>query len=903
MTTAAIALIAVTRQGIKRAADLAKRLSAPLLLVVPDQYASLARRSLEPGAPPDAPPGGESSCPSPLPALPASPSLTLAPTEHPSPSASPAYPSPPGPPAYPLPPPPPLHPSDRTPPASPAYPGIQLRYYKGPLADEIGPLFATGGQMVFFLSLGAVTRLIAPHLRSKHQDPGVLVVDEGGRFVIPALSGHIGGANAFAERVAALIGAIPVITTASDVQGTLAVDLLGRDLGWRLEAPKLNVTRVSAQVVNGQPVALIQECGSRDWWRRQRPLPANIHCFERFEDLDPAAYAGLLWVTRRELSPDLWQRFAGRLVVYRPPAEEDSLAPASGTADLRAAVPLVGNPPARESQRKIPPGPLPPEDRLFLGIGCDRGSALTTLEEAVAGALAQLHQDAAAVAAIATIDQKGDEAAILALARQGGWPLHLFSAAELAQVPVPNPSATVQARMGTPSVAEAAALLTATRSNPVPSSCPPLAADLGGGPRPPLDPTPSFQSGASPLAALPSWRAELPGKKFKYRGSDGKHATVAIARAQWVPPPPPQPAGKISLVSLGPGALEHMTLRARQAIADAEVVIGYATYLKLIPDLLVGKEVIRKAMTEELDRSLEAWEQARRGRRVALVSSGDIGVYGMAGPTYEVLLRAGWRPGEGVEVEVIPGCTALAACASLVGAPLTHDFCSISLSDLLTPWPVIARRLAAAAQGDFVIALYNPKSGKRTEQILAAQRILLRHRAPETPVAIVRAAYREGQAIQLSRLDAFADRPIGMLTTLLIGNASTYVQDGLMVTPRGYANKYQDLTGFARPGERAGRSLSLGLEGWRDAIRAHWQGSPAVSLEELAALFDTTIAEVLAIIGAEAPGISASASDGQAPTPDPGVPKPDPLASAPVLPASNRDPPASAPDSPPPASA
>jgi precorrin-3B C17-methyltransferase len=778
-----------------------------------------------------------------------------------------------------------------------------LRCYQGPLADEIGPLFATRDQMVFFLSLGAVTRLIAPHLSSKHQDPGVLVVDEGGRFVIPALSGHIGGANAFAERVAALIGAIPVITTASDVQGTLAVDLLGRDLGWRLEAPKLNVTRVSAQVVNGQPIALIQECGSRDWWRRENPLPANIHRFERFEDLDPAAYAGLLWVTRRELSPDLWQRFAGRLVVYRPPAEEDSLATASGATDLGAAVPLVANPPARDSLREIPRGPLPPAGSLILGIGCDRGTALTTLEEAVAGALAQLHQDPSAVAAIATIDQKGDEAAILALAHQGGWPLHLFSAAELAQVPVPNPSATVRARMGTPSVAEAAALLTAARSNPAPSSSPPLAADPGGGPRPPLEPTPAFQSGANPLGAIPSWRAELPGKKYKYRGSDGKHATVAIARAQWAPtgplaPAPPRPAGKISLVSLGPGALEHMTLRARQAIADAEVVIGYVTYLKLIPDLLVGKEVIRKAMTEELDRSLEAWEQARRGRRVALVSSGDIGVYGMAGPTYEVLLRAGWRPGEGIEVEVIPGCTALAACASLVGAPLTHDFCSISLSDLLTPWPVIARRLEAAAQGDFVIALYNPKSGKRTEQILAAQRILLRHRAPETPVAIVRAAYRPGQAIQLSRLDAFADHPIGMLTTLLIGNASTYVQDGLMVTPRGYANKYQDLTGFARPGEKAGRSLSLGLEGWRDAIRAHWQGSPAVSPEELAALFATSVAEVLAIIGAKAPGISASASGGQPPTPDSQAPKPDLLGSAPDLPASNRDPLASAPDSP-----
>ncbi|MGB7551563.1 MAG: cobalamin biosynthesis central domain-containing protein, partial [Chromatiaceae bacterium] len=201
-------------------------------------------------------------------------------------------------------------------------PSPRLIPYPGALKDQIGALFATYDQIVFFVSLGAVIRLIAPHLQSKHQDPGVLVVDEAGHFVIPALSGHVGGANAFAEHLAALLGATAVLTTASDVGQTLAVDLLGRELGWRLEAPKINVTRVSAHVVNGEPIALVQEAGRRDWWRRATPPPANIQVFARFEEIDPEAFRGLLWVTRRAISPDLWQRFAERLVVYRPPEDQ-----------------------------------------------------------------------------------------------------------------------------------------------------------------------------------------------------------------------------------------------------------------------------------------------------------------------------------------------------------------------------------------------------------------------------------------------------------------------------------------------------------------------------------------------------------------------------------------------------
>jgi cobalt-precorrin 5A hydrolase len=207
-------------------------------------------------------------------------------------------------------------------PTSAPGPSPRLIPYPGALKDQIGPLFATYDQIVFFVSLGAVIRLIAPHLQSKHQDPGVLVVDEAGRFVIPALSGHVGGANAFAEHLAGLLGATAVLTTASDVGQTLAVDLLGRELGWRLEAPKINVTRVSAHVVNGEPIALVQEAGRRDWWCRATPPPANIQVFARFEDIDPEAFRGLLWVTRRAISLDLWQRFAERLVVYRPPEDQ-----------------------------------------------------------------------------------------------------------------------------------------------------------------------------------------------------------------------------------------------------------------------------------------------------------------------------------------------------------------------------------------------------------------------------------------------------------------------------------------------------------------------------------------------------------------------------------------------------
>jgi precorrin-3B C17-methyltransferase len=264
--------------------------------------------------------------------------------------------------------------------------------------------------------------------------------------------------------------------------------------------------------------------------------------------------------------------------------------------------------------------------------------------------------------------------------------------------------------------------------------------------------------------------------------------------------------GLLAVVGIGPGAEEHMTPAALRAIAEAELVVGYTTYLKLVRHLLADKEVIRTGMTEEIDRARAAVERARAGARVALISSGDAGVYGMAGLVFQVLQEMGWRRDASPELRIVPGMTAINSCASLLGAPLVHDFCAISLSDLLTPWATIARRIEATAAADFVIGLYNPASGRRTRQIVEAQAIIRRYRNGTTPVGLVKSAYRKMQHGILTDLDHFLDYEIGMLTTVLVGSSQTFVFEGYMVTPRGYTNKYT-WDGAVLPGQRPGHSL------------------------------------------------------------------------------------------------
>lgn len=249
-------------------------------------------------------------------------------------------------------------------------------------------------------------------------------------------------------------------------------------------------------------------------------------------------------------------------------------------------------------------------------------------------------------------------------------------------------------------------------------------------------------------------------------------------------------SGKLLIIGFGPGSFEHITKRAREAIQESEVIIGYNTYVDLIAGLLTEQQVVRTGMTEEVSRAQEAVRQAKQGKKVAVISSGDAGVYGMAGLVYEVLMEQGWTREDGVQVEVIPGISAVHSAGSLLGAPIMHDSCTISLSDHLTPWELIAKRVEAAGMADFVIALYNPRSGRRTRQIIETQRILLKYRSPLTPVGIVKSAYRDRQHVVVTTLADMLNHDIGMLTTIIIGNSATKLYDGLMITPRGYQRKY-----------------------------------------------------------------------------------------------------------------
>lgn len=231
--------------------------------------------------------------------------------------------------------------------------------------------------------------------------------------------------------------------------------------------------------------------------------------------------------------------------------------------------------------------------------------------------------------------------------------------------------------------------------------------------------------------------------------------------------------------------MEHLTYKAKGAIDSAGVVIGYKTYLDLIEPLLMGKEVISSGMRQERDRCARAIGLAASGKIVALISGGDPGIYGMAGLVFE--LASSTPPDRLPSFEVIPGIAALNACASRLGAPLMHDFASISLSDLLTPWEVIKKRLEAASAADFVIVLYNPKSKARTEQIAEARDIILKYRDGNTPVGIVRHATRADETITITTLSKMLSNDIDMQSIVIIGNSKTFVWQGLLVTPRGYA--------------------------------------------------------------------------------------------------------------------
>ena len=379
---------------------------------------------------------------------------------------------------------------------------------------------------------------------------------------------------------------------------------------------------------------------------------------------------------------------------------------------------------------------------LWLGLGCERGTSQELIARLVDQELDRLGLAPEAIAGMASIDRKSDEQAFLALAQERGWAQQWMPASTLNAIAVPNPSDAVAAEMGTASVAEAAAL-------------------VAGGP------------GARLLLNKTIARAQ---------GGEQGAATLAIATCaeQWAPQ-----AGQLHLVGSGPGRLDLLTPDARRALAEATVWVGYGLYLDLLEPLRRPDQLrCDGRLTEERARCAQALGLANHGLNVALVSSGDSGIYAMAGLALELWLTQ--SPDQRPTFEVHPGISALQLAAARAGAPLMHDFCTISLSDRLTPWEVIEKRLEAAAAGDFVVALYNPRSKGRDWQLAKAQELLLAGRPGTTPVALARQLGRPEEQVSLHTLGDLPIEQVDMLTLVLVGNSTSRTQDGRMVTPRGY---------------------------------------------------------------------------------------------------------------------
>ncbi|NTU85871.1 MAG: precorrin-3B C(17)-methyltransferase, partial [Chloroflexales bacterium] len=402
---------------------------------------------------------------------------------------------------------------------------------------------------------------------------------------------------------------------------------------------------------------------------------------------------------------------------------------------------------------------------LVVGMGCRRGVPAEELHDALGATLDGAGLDSTCIAALATAELKAEEPGLLALAEALGVPLEIVSAAQLAALDRAafSPSAA-SAHLDLPGVAE------------------PCAALVAGGPL--LVPKRAFARCTVAVALMRGREAiaSSPRPASDSEPSPGE-------RQQALTLTPPHARGRLTLVSLGPGDPQQMTLAAHAALRDAEVVVGYQGYIDALGDLLApSQRVIASGMKTEMDRALQAIEQAAAGRRVALVSSGDIGVYAMAGPVFEALHARGWTGAE-PEVTVLPGISAFQAAAARLGAAISHDFSVISLSDLLTPWELIERRVAAAAAGDFVVALYNPRSRERHWQLGAALAILRARRPPTTPVAFATNVARPDERITVTTLAEADPAQADMFTVVLVGNSRSYIAGGRMVTPRGYAAK------------------------------------------------------------------------------------------------------------------
>ena len=568
-------------------------------------------------------------------------------------------------------------------------------HYDGSALQEVRRCWTRYRNLVLVMASGIAVRAIAPLLDSKRSDPAVVCLDEAGHSVIPLIGGHRAGANALAQRIAAFTGGHAAITTASDVQGKPALDLLGHAEGWTVD-PASALTHASACLVNDQTVGVyiepqltVAQQQAQAWLRQVD----NLVLVQRLDELTTDSYAAGIIITHRQLDAQYHPLLRKSVVAYPP--------------------------------------------LLVVGIGCRVGTSADELCAALETILLENGLVRESVATIATINLKAKEAGLHRMAESMGIPLRFIDEDRVRAIDVAHLSSISAAseNLGLPGVAEPCALIAS-----------------GGG--------------------------VLLGPRRKFA-----QCTVALALMTHAP------NGKLALISIGPGDVAQMTIAAREALQSAEVVIGYHTYIDLVRPLLSpDQEVIAGPMRQEMQRAAQALDMVAAGQRVALISSGDVGLYGMAGPVFELLRQRGWQ-GDSPLVETYPGVSAFQAAAARVGAPINHDVCTISLSDLLTDWSVIEQRLLAAARADFVVALYNPRSRKRDWQLARAQDILLSARPASTPVALVRNATRPDETVIRTTLAALDVSLADMGTVVIVGNRQSYTIGDRMATPRGYTSE------------------------------------------------------------------------------------------------------------------
>jgi len=631
------------------------------------------------------------------------------------------------------------------------YPDARVLKFK---PETISELWSDCRILIFIMATGIVVRTIAPLIKDKKTDPAVVVLSEDGKFAVSILSGHIGGANKIAKEAANFLSGQAVITTASDTNNLPAIDLWAKENDLVIENWEL-VPQIGIRLINNGRLRIYADETTE--YRTQNP---DLKMPEEFLIVEDPWNADVLITNKLKIPPC-------------PPLLKGGWGDYSGCRI--------------KGQLYVRP------KNLVIGIGCNSGISADEIESAVRNTLTENNLSFSAVHSIATIDKKGYEPGLVEFAEKYGFKINTFTPYELNSVDgIPKSEAAFKAT-GAMGVAEPSALLA---SGAVELLVPKQ--KIGN-----VTVAVAEQKVRSQKSEVRSQKSEKH-KHSKPRSSNSKLNSSLVTRHSFLP------QGKIYIVGTGPGSIEHITPYAKRAIRRSDVIVGYGTYLDLIKELVGDKEVITTGMTQEMDRCERAIELAFAGKTVSVVSGGDPGIYAMAGLVFEVLRGQGVKGsrGQGINkaaspsnprtleslnpaVEVIPGIPALNACAARLGAPLMHDFAAISLSDRLTPWELIEKRLEAASISDFVIVLYNPKSKGRAEHINKARVIILKHRSPETPVGIVKAAMRDDERIIITNLKDMLAHDIDMRTTVIIGNSQTYTWNNWMVTPRGYEKKFK----------------------------------------------------------------------------------------------------------------